>query len=334
LKSILSTIKTHLQMKLRNIILGACLLLLSSGAVAQLRLSPIGTFRTGVYNAGGAEIVAHDPATQRLYFIEASTGRIVVLNISNPYNPVEAFPAITLPDGFLPNSIDVRGGIVAVAAEDSVKTRNGRVFFLNASGQVQGFVTVGALPDMLTFNNDGTKVLVANEGEPNNYVLPGNIDPEGSVSIITLNLSNLSSSTVQTVGFSEFNVGGPRHSELPAGVRIFGPGASVAQDLEPEYISVLGDTAFVVCQENNALVLIRISTASVIAIKDLGFKDFNVAGNGFDASDQNGGNIDIRTWPVRGLYQPDGIAAFQQSGKNMSSLQTKATLASIKVLTK
>ena len=302
-------------MKLRNIILGACLLLLSSGAVAQLRLSPIGTFRTGVYNAGGAEIVAHDPATQRLYFIEASTGRIVVLDISNPYNPVEAIPAITLPNGFLPNSIDVRNGIVAVAAEDSIKTNNGRVFFLNTNGQVQGFVTVGALPDMLTFNNDGTKVLVANEGEPNNYVLPGNIDPEGSVSIITLNLSNLSSSTVQTVGFSEFNVGGPRHSELPAGVRIFGPRASVAQDLEPEYISVLGDTAFVVCQENNALVLIRISTASVIAIKDLGFKDFNVAGNGFDASDQNGGNIDIRTWPVRGLYQPDGIAAFQQSGQ-------------------
>jgi hypothetical protein len=310
-------------MKLRNIILGVCVLLLSSGAVAQLRLSPIGTFRTGVYNAGGAEIVAHDPATQRLYFIEASTGRIVVLDISNPYNPVEAIPAITLPNGFLPNSIDVRNGIVAVAAEDSIKTNNGRVFFLNTNGQVQGFVTVGALPDMLTFNNDGTKVLVANEGEPNNYLVGGNdaqgtpngTDPEGSVSIITLNLSNLSSSTVQTVGFADFNVGGPRHSELPAGVRIFGPGASVAQDLEPEYISVLGDTAFVVCQENNALVLIRISTASVIAIKNLGYKDFNMAGNGFDASDQNGGVIDIRTWPVRGLYQPDAIAAFQQGGQ-------------------
>ncbi len=302
-------------MKLRNIIFGVCLLLLSSGAAAQLRLSPIGTFRTGIYDDGGAEIVAHDPATQRLFFVNASAGQIVVLDISNPYNPTTAFPAITLPNGFLPNSIDVRNGIVAVAAEDTVKTNNGRVFFLNTNGQVQGFVTVGALPDMVTFNNDGTKVLVANEGEPNNYVLPGNIDPEGSVSIITLNTSNLSSSTVQTVGFSEFNVGGPRNSELPAGVRIYGPGATVAKDLEPEYISVLGDTAFVVCQENNALVLIRISTASVIGIKDLGFKDFNVAGNGFDASDQNGGVIDIRTWPVRGLYQPDAIAAFRQGGQ-------------------
>ncbi len=302
-------------MKLRNIILGALLTLLASGAMAQLRLSPISTYRTGIYDAGGAEIAAHDPATQRLFFIEAQNGRVVVLNISNPYNPVlESFSPISIPDGFLPNSVAVRNGIVAVAAEAPVKQNPGRVYFFNAGGQLQGFVTVGALPDMVTFNGDGTKVLTANEGEPNNY-LPGNNDPEGSVSIVTLNLSNLSNSQVQTVGFSDFNVGGPRNGELPANVRIYGPGATVAKDLEPEYISVLGDTAFVACQENNALVLIRISTASVIAIKGLGFKDHSVAGNGLDASDQNGGNINIATWPVRGLYQPDGIATFTQGGQ-------------------
>lgn len=303
-------------MKLRNIILGICLFVLSSSAVAQLRLSPISTFRTGIYDGGGAEIAAYDPATQRLYFIEAQNGRVVVLDISNPYNLVTtAFSPINLTDGFLPNSVAVRNGIVAVAAEAPIKTNPGRVYFYNTNGQQQGFVTVGALPDMVTFNEDGTKVLTANEGEPNNYVLPGNIDPEGSVSIVTLNLSNLSNSQVQTVGFTDFNVGGTRNAELPANVRIYGPGATVARDLEPEFISVLGDTAFVACQENNALVLIRISTASVIAIKGLGFKDFNAVGNGMDASDQNGNTIDIRNWPVRGLYQPDGIAAFTQGGQ-------------------
>lgn len=303
-------------MKLRNIILCMCLLVLSSSAIAQLRLSPISTFRTGIYDDGGAEIVTYDSATERLFFIEASAGQIVVLDIGNPYNPVTtAFSPISLTDGFLPNSIAVKNGIVAIAAEAPTNTNPGRVYFYNTGGQLQGFVTVGALPDMITFNEDGTKVLTANEGEPNNYILPGNIDPEGSVSIVTLNLSNLSNSQVQTVGFSDFNVGGPRNSELPANVRIYGPGATVAQDLEPEYISVLGDTAFVVCQENNALALIRISAASVIAIKGLGYKDFNVAGNGMDASDQNGGTIDIRNWPVRGLYQPDGIAAFTHSGQ-------------------
>ena len=51
----------------------------------------------------------------------------------------------------------------------------------------QNSVDVGALPDMLTFTPDGAKILVANEGEPD-----GDIDPDGSVSIINLSSGVLS----------------------------------------------------------------------------------------------------------------------------------------------
>jgi hypothetical protein len=62
-------------------------------------------------------------------------------------------------------------------------------------------------------------------------------------------------------------------------VRIFGPGATVAQDLEPEYITVSpdGTTAYVTLQENNALAAVNIATATVTSITPLGFKDHNVA---------------------------------------------------------
>ncbi len=40
---------------------------------------------------------------------------------------------------------------------------------------------------MLTFSPDGTKLLVANEGEPNSYGQPDSMDPEGSISVITVN---------------------------------------------------------------------------------------------------------------------------------------------------
>jgi hypothetical protein len=64
-------------------------------------------------------------------------------------------------------------------------------------------VVVGALPDMVTFTPDGRRLLVANEGEPNSYGLPDSVDPEGSISIITVNDGR--SPTVATAGFSAFN---------------------------------------------------------------------------------------------------------------------------------
>ena len=66
---------------------------------------------------------------------------------------------------------------------------------------------------------------------------------------------------------------------LPADVRIFGPGASPAQDLEPEYISISpnGATAYVTLQENNAVAEIDIASATVTQVHALGFKDFNRA---------------------------------------------------------
>ena len=53
-------------------------------------------------------------------------------------------------------------------------------------------VPVGALPDMVTFTPDGTKLLVANEGEADNGV-----DPRGSVSIIDIS-GGIASATVTT----------------------------------------------------------------------------------------------------------------------------------------
>ena len=75
-------------------------------------------------------------------------------------------------------------GVVAVAVEAAVKTDPGKVAFLNPDGTEKApALSVGALPDMLTFTPDGKYLLVANEGEPNaDY----SIDPAGSVSIINV----------------------------------------------------------------------------------------------------------------------------------------------------
>ncbi len=114
---------------------------------------------------------------------------------------------------------------------------------------------------------DGTKLLVANEGEPNGY-RPGDVAPEGSVSVI-----DLAAGTVRTVDFTAFN--GQIDALRAAGVCIFGPGATVAQDLEPEHITVSADgkTAFVALQENNAIAVLDIERATFLSILPLALKD-------------------------------------------------------------
>ena len=100
-------------------------------------------------------------------------------------------------------------------------------------------MTVGALPDMITFSPDGRHLLVANEGEPIAYGA-GQVDPEGSVSIIKLPRWEPGrwngAPTVRTVDFTRYN--GQEAALRARGIRIYGPGASAAQDFEPEYITV------------------------------------------------------------------------------------------------
>ncbi|WP_052050557.1 choice-of-anchor I family protein [Leptolyngbya sp. KIOST-1] len=283
---------------------------------ARIRMSVLGHYQSGIYRQSAAEIVTHDPATQRGFVINAASGEVDVLDLSNPANPTLLFTIDVSDLGADANSVAVKNGVVAVAVEASDRADNGFVALYDTDGTRFSVVEVGALPDALTFSPNGRWVLVANEGEPvEDYAR----DPEGSVSIIDLapGAANVTQANVRTADFRAFN---GREDELRAqGIRIFGPGASAAQDFEPEWVEVSADnrTAYVSLQENNAIGVIDIETATVTAIHPLGFKDWSEngewAGNGFDASRQ--GEVNIRHWPVFGIYHPDTIRIFETNGE-------------------
>ncbi len=285
-----------------------CFLLSSSIGFAQsdFDLTPIGTYATGIFDEGAAEVVAYDKTEGRVLFTNADANSVGILNIDDPTNPQLIAEIDLSAFGAGVNSVASANGLIAVASEGEEVDDKGSVVFFDVEGNFLAQVEVGFLPDMLTFTNDGTKVLVANEGEPNDDYT---IDPEGSVSII-----DITNGKVKTITFSKFNRFQSRIEA--AGVRIFGPGATVAQDAEPEFIAVSEDdkTAFVALQENNAIVVIDIDRAAIIGAFPLGTKDFSLPGNGFDASNR-ADDIDIRNWPVFGLYQPDGIATVDIDGQ-------------------
>ena len=81
------------------------------------------------------------------------------------------FQIDTTPYGDGANSVAVHEGIVAVAVQADPAQAPGAAVFFNTDGEFLSAVTVGALPDMLTFTPNGQYVLVANEGQPDQYCL-------------------------------------------------------------------------------------------------------------------------------------------------------------------
>lgn len=292
----------------RYILLGLLLVLsLPVAAQGPLTLEVLGTYTHGAFNEGAAEIAAYDPATQTLFVVNGASDTIDLLNLSDPSTPELSGQIEVTEYGGGANSVAVSNNIVAVAIEADPSQDPGLVAFFDTAGSFISQVTTGALPDMVTFTPDGSKAVSANEGEPSDDYA---VDPPGSVTIIDISsgVENLADENATTVTFEGI--------ELDPAVRIYGPGASPAQDIEPEYIVVSPDssTAYVTLQENNDLAIIDLNTASVVEVVPLGYKDHSLEGNGLDAGKDDGA-INIANWPLFGMYQPDAIAAYEVDGQ-------------------
>ncbi|MEB3881945.1 choice-of-anchor I family protein [Lyngbya sp. CCY1209] len=276
----------------------------------QLQLTQLGTYQTGIFDEGAAEIPAFDPETNRLFVVDGFEKAIDVFDLTNPSEITKVDVDLDISGfGGEVNSVDVKNGVVVAAVGAGVDEKGNAVFF-DTSGNLLGAVEVGYSPDMVTFTPDGTKALVANEAFPNDDYT---FDPEGSVSIVDIS-DGIEDATVTTAGFTAFN--GQEDELAESGVRIFGPGASVAQDLEPEYIAVSpdGSTAYVALQENNAIGILDLDSEAFTDVVGFGFKDYDEPGNGLDASNRDDG-INIRNWPVFGMYQPDAISTYAVDGE-------------------
>ena len=314
-----------------------------TNANSALNISLVGR---AVLNAqspeGASEIVAYQASKKWIYAINSS-GDEAVVNII----PADTFDTtalvqdnegivsttnlrstitLTLNDNTSGDAnsiaIDENNQLLAVAMAAKNVGEAGQIAFYDISGDTPAFiknVPAGFLPDMVTFNHDGTKVVVANEGEPNGDY---SIDPEGSVSIINI-VEGVVADTATNIDFTTYN---SQQAELesdgfvfanPTGRTINGNviNTTVAMDLEPEYVSISKDNkyAYVSIQENNGLAIINLEDNSV-ELKALGFKDWSDLQ--IDASDKDGG-VNFKSYPgLYGMYQPDTISSFSWKGAN------------------
>jgi hypothetical protein len=301
--------------------------LLGTTALSQaaITLEPIGRYQgeSAKFDRGAAEIVAYDSGTQRIFVVNAQDATVDVLDASDPSNlswfgqiNVKAIPGLDPAKLGAANSVAVRDGLVAVAVEASPITDPGLIAFYDAESlELLKTVAAGSLPDAVTFSNTGHYVVASNEGEP-----AGGVNPEGSVTVVDVRVeAGVRAYNSCTANFQAFN---SRRDELiAAGVKI-DPGATVAQDLEPEYAAAQGDNAYVTLQENNAVAVIKMNQCRVQRIMPLGVKNHGLAENSLDTSDReissSKGRIELRTWQnLHGLYEPDSIAAYEADDRTL-----------------
>jgi hypothetical protein len=273
----------------------------------ELNLSLLSSFSNGPALTNSAEISAFDSSTNRLYIVNSIAKKLDIIDFNSPATPILLSSVNILPFGGGLNSVVAHDSVVAIAVENVNPQANGSVLFLDYNGNYINQIEVGAMPDMITFNKNFTKVLTANEGEPNaTYTL----DPEGSVSIIDLTpgYANLTTSNVTNIGFTSYN--GQAAALRAQGIRVFSTSASIAQDFEPEYITISDDNtkAYVGIQENNAMLTINLATNTIIELRALGYSNYGLgSGNGLDASDQSGSVLITGNLPIKGAFMPDAI---------------------------
>ncbi|MCR5889865.1 choice-of-anchor I family protein [Hymenobacter sp. J193] len=282
----------------------------------RLGLRHLGSYQNGEAGKNSAEIIAFDPGSKRLFVANSIGGKLDILDMTKPAQLEPVASLDIKPFGNI-NSVAVRDGVVACAVENAAPQQNGSVVLFDQQGTLLKQLTVGALPDMITFSPDGKLLLTANEGEPKSDY---SLDPEGSVSIIDLTggVAGLSQESVTTVGFSSYN--GQAAQLRQAGIRLYGGTAaapsSVAQDLEPEYVAVSADSrvAYITLQENNAIATLDLTTKQFTALHPAGYQDHSQAGFALDASDKTA-DVLLASWPIKGMRQPDALAAFEVAGQ-------------------
>lgn len=281
-------------------------------------LSKLGSYRTGT--EGGAEISDYDPTSKKIFITNGAANKIDVVDASNPKMLSLSSQIDLSAYGASVQSVSVKNGKVAVAVGSADKTTTvGKVAVFDTSGTLLSLTQVGYLPDMVTFNDDGTKIVVANEGEPKvnePYTTTADyIDVNGTVGLIDVASAT---TTDDATGYAEvdFSAATLTASSDGTAVRLGAtPSNDQAKDIEPEYITVSGNTAWVSLQENNAIAKADISgtTPTLTLVKSLGAKSY-ASGNKIDIEEE--GKIMLKNYPeLYGMYMPDTIASYQYGGK-------------------
>lgn len=292
----------------------------------SLDMEQIARYDAGMTDADGGvmEIVDYNKHTGWAYAVNGKTGMLTAI----PLKTLEEKTTVDLLDG---NDMDVKslvnvndfvygdmtsvavspdGSLLAVAIQAEGYAHNGQIalFTCNADGSLsfQTAIEAGVQPDMVTFTPDGSKILVANEGEPRNGYGTNAIDPKGSVTVI-----DTVSKNAKTIDFTVYD--DKRQELVEAGI-ILKKGTKPSVDLEPEYIACDNTNAYITLQEANAIAVFDLANLAFTGIHSVGLEDHSKVA--IDINKKDEAYVPKIYESLRGLRMPDAISLVTINGKD------------------
>ena len=294
---------------------------------AALKAELAGRYNSGAMSADGGslEIVQYNAKNGFAYAVSGVKGKLIAVDLNASLSGDKAaelggteydIKSLVSADGFTYGdmtsvSVSPDGGTLAVAIQAEDYTANGIValFTCGADGSLtlSGTVPVGVQPDMVTFTPDGKYILTANEGEPRlGYTAEGAVDPKGSVTVI-----DAATLAAKTVDFTAFDSADARQTLVAEGI-VLKKDTLPSVDLEPEYIACDNDTAYITCQEANAIAVLDIAKGEFTGVYSVGFEDYSQVPIDLGNNDKT---YAPHTYDdLKGIRMPDAVSLYQVNG--------------------
>ena len=294
---------------------------------AALKVELAGRHNSGAMSADGGslEIVQYNAGNGFAYAISGVKGKLIAIDLNASLSGDKVVELggtehdikdIVRVDGFTYGdmtsvAVSPDGGTLAVAIQAEEYTANGiaALFTCGSDGSLtlRGTVSVGVQPDMVTFTPDGKYILTADEGEPRmGYTAEGAVDPKGSVTVI--DAADLSA---RTVDFTAFD-GAEARAALVEGGIVLKKDTAPSADLEPEYIACDNGTAYITCQEANAIAVLDIARGEFSGIYSVGFEDYSEVP--IDLGSGDSAYVPGTYENLKGIRMPDAVSLYQVNG--------------------
>lgn len=203
-------------------------------------------------------------------------------------------------------------GNILLTTFDRGQRNRGLAVVLNKDMEVLDKIELGFSPVNPVFSEVNGFFAIPCAGYPDSLY---SYDPVGEVYFLRVDQKENKIAASGALGIAKLDLSRRYMSEK--GVRIMGPFATIAQDLEPQSVafSADGKMLYVNFQENNGYLKWDLERDSLVDFFSYGMIDHSSEKSGFDAQPHLSVPV-IARWPVNSLLQPGGICVCNIKGRD------------------